>query len=190
MSAGAWTSARMENGLGVDRPSSTRWRRTCGSDAEAQWQAMSLEEQRRADRGRAAGAFAAAAGRTSMPGWKRNRRRSCPRARLAERWTTRSRTGRPCRCYPNDGWLDIDNNEGENSLRGLCLGRKNWLFFAEAIVAAERRRSISACWPPASGTATIRWMYFRDVLTRLPAVLPGASEEELLAFLPHRWQPA
>ena len=29
--------------------------------------------------------------------------------------------------------------------------------------------------------------YYRDVLTRLPAVLPSASEEELLALLPHRW---
>ena len=30
--------------------------------------------------------------------------------------------------YSEDGWLDIDNNEGENSIRGLCLGRKNRLF--------------------------------------------------------------
>ena len=30
--------------------------------------------------------------------------------------------------YVDDGWLDIDNNEGENSLRGIALGRKNWLF--------------------------------------------------------------
>ena len=33
--------------------------------------------------------------------------------------------------YPDDGWLDIDNNEGENSLRGLCIGRRNWLFVGE-----------------------------------------------------------
>jgi hypothetical protein len=30
--------------------------------------------------------------------------------------------------YPNDGYLDIDNNEGENSVRGIALGRKNRLF--------------------------------------------------------------
>ncbi|MGA2066714.1 MAG: transposase domain-containing protein, partial [Thermoguttaceae bacterium] len=34
------------------------------------------------------------------------------------------------------------------------------------------------------------WVYLRDVLTRLPAMLPSASEEELLALLPHRWRPA
>ena len=32
-----------------------------------------------------------------------------------------------CR-YTESGWLDIDNNAAENSLRGICLGRKNWLF--------------------------------------------------------------
>ncbi|MBI4183840.1 MAG: IS66 family transposase [Proteobacteria bacterium] len=30
--------------------------------------------------------------------------------------------------YPNDGRLEIDNNRAENVLRGVALGRKNWLF--------------------------------------------------------------
>jgi len=34
------------------------------------------------------------------------------------------------------------------------------------------------------------WLYYRDVLTRLPAMLPGASNEELLALLPYGWRPA
>ena len=57
--------------------------------------------------------------------------------------------------YCDNGWLDIDNNEGENSLRGLCLGRRNWLFCGNDR-AVVRRRSISACWPLASVTAMIR----------------------------------
>ena len=32
-------------------------------------------------------------------------------------------------------------------------------------MAAARRRSISACWPPASVTAHDPWVYYRDVLT-------------------------
>jgi transposase len=32
------------------------------------------------------------------------------------------------------------------------------------------------------------WAYIRDVLIRLPAMLPGASEQELLSMLPHRWR--
>ena len=34
------------------------------------------------------------------------------------------------------------------------------------------------------------WVCLRDVLTRLPAMTPGASDEELLSLLPHRWKPA
>ena len=59
----------------------------------------------RADRRRAAGAVAAALGRASIPGWKRKRPRSCPRARFVGRWTTRSATGRPCPCtLTTAGW--------------------------------------------------------------------------------------
>jgi transposase len=91
--------------------------------------------------------------------------------------------------YPNDGWLDIDNNEGENSLRGLCLGRKNWLFFGNdrgGRAAAIHFSLLASC----KRHGHDPWLYYRDVLTRLPAMLPGAGEEELLALLPHRWKPA
>ena len=91
--------------------------------------------------------------------------------------------------YPDDGWWDIDNNEGENSLRGLCIGRRNWLFMGNerggraaaihySLLASGKRHGHDP------------WAYFHDVLTRLPAMLPPASEEELLALLPHRWHPA
>ena len=91
--------------------------------------------------------------------------------------------------YPNDGWLDIDNNEGENSLRGICLGRRNWLFCGSdrgGHAAAIHFSLLASC----KRHGHDPWVYLRDVLTRLPAMLPGASEEELLALLPHRWRPA
>ena len=91
--------------------------------------------------------------------------------------------------YPDNGWLDIDNNEGENSLRGLCLGRKNWLFFGNdrgGRAAAIHFSLLASC----KRHGHDPWVYLRDVLTRLPAMLPGASEEELLKLLPHLWKPA
>ncbi|WOX37715.1 IS66 family transposase, partial [Serratia marcescens] len=30
--------------------------------------------------------------------------------------------------YCENGWAEIDNNIAENALRGVALGRKNWLF--------------------------------------------------------------
>jgi transposase len=91
--------------------------------------------------------------------------------------------------YTNDGQLDIDNNEGENSLRGLCLGRKNWLFLGSdrgGHAAAIHFSLLASC----KRHGHDPWAYYRDVLSRLPGMLPTASEEELLALLPHRWKPA
>jgi transposase len=91
--------------------------------------------------------------------------------------------------YTEDGWLDIDNNEGENSIRGLCLGRKNWLFLGSdrgGRAAAIHFGLLASC----KRHGHDPWRYYRDVLTRLPAMLPGASEEDLLLLLPHRWKPA
>ena len=91
--------------------------------------------------------------------------------------------------YLEDGWLDIDNNEGENSLRGLCIGRRNWLFCGndrDGRAAAIHFSLLAFC----KRHGHDPWVYYRDVLTRLPAMLPGASDEELLALLPHVWQPA
>jgi transposase len=91
--------------------------------------------------------------------------------------------------YPEDGWLDIDNNEGENAVRGIALGRKNWLFCGSdrgGRAAAIHFSLLASC----KRHGHDPWVYLRDVLTRLPAMLPGASQEELLALLPHRWRPA
>jgi transposase len=91
--------------------------------------------------------------------------------------------------YPEDGWLDIDNNEGENSVRSIALGRKNWLFCGSdrgGRAAAIHFSLLASC----KRHGHDPWVYFRDVLTRLPAMLPGASEEDLLALLPHLWKPA
>jgi transposase len=91
--------------------------------------------------------------------------------------------------YVDDGWLDIDNNEGENSLRGLCIGRRNWLFCGSdrgGRAAAIHFSLLASC----KRHGHDPWAYYRDVLTRLPTILPGASEDDLLALLPHRWRPA
>jgi transposase len=91
--------------------------------------------------------------------------------------------------YPSDGWLDIDNNEAENSLRGLCIGRRNWLFCGSergGRAAAIHFSLLASC----KRHGHDPWVYLRDVLTRLLVMLPGASEEELLTLLPHLWKTA
>jgi transposase len=90
--------------------------------------------------------------------------------------------------YPNDGWLNIDNNLAENALRGICLGRRNWLFCGSdrgGRAAAVHFSLLASC----KRHGHDPWRYLRDVLTRLPAMLSAARDEELLALLPHRWKP-
>ena len=91
--------------------------------------------------------------------------------------------------YVESGWLDIDNNAAENSLRGIALGRKNWLFCGSdrgGRAAAIHFSLLASC----KRHGHDPWAYLRDVLRRLPVLLPAAVDEELLALLPHRWKPA
>ena len=109
----------------------------------------------------------------SMPGWSRNRPRSCPRARFGRRWTTRSRTGRRCAATPSRaGWTSTTTTA--RTLCGHCLGRRNWLF-----CGSDRGGRAAASLQPAASCKRHGhdpFVYLRDVLTRLPAMLPGAGE--------------
>lgn len=95
-----------------------------------------------------------------------------------------------CR-YVEDGRLAIDNNAAERALRGIAIGRKNWLFCGSeaggrtaavlfTIIASAVRNNLDP------------WLYLRDVLMRLAALrdsISGGSRDELRLLLPNRWQP-
>lgn len=92
-----------------------------------------------------------------------------------------------CR-YTEHGALDIDNGEAERALRGIALGRKNWLFQASerggraaaihfSFVASCRRHNLDP------------FAYLRDVFTRLPLLGDSPAPEQLREFLPDRWRP-
>jgi hypothetical protein len=86
-----------------------------------------------------------------------------------------------CR-YTEAGFLAIDNNASERALRGLAIGRKNWLFCGSdtggrtaavlaSVLVSIQRHGLNP------------FVYLRDVLTRLPQH-PADRLEELL---PDRW---
>lgn len=86
--------------------------------------------------------------------------------------------------YTEDGQLAIDNNAAERSLRGIAIGRKNWLF-----VGSERGGHTAATILTLI-TSAIRhhldpFAYLRDVLRRLPTTEPA----NLTNLLPNRWRP-
>lgn len=87
--------------------------------------------------------------------------------------------------YLEDGDLPIDNNATERSLRGIAIGRKNWLFFGSdrgGRTAAVLRSFVSSC----ELVKIDPFAWFRDVLGRI-ADHPINRLDELL---PHRWAAA
>ncbi|MFZ0964571.1 MAG: IS66 family transposase [Bryobacteraceae bacterium] len=87
--------------------------------------------------------------------------------------------------YSDDGDLEIDNNGAERSLRGVALGRKNWMFYGSdqggrtaavltTLIATCRRLHIDP------------FAYLRDLFARLSDHPQGRLAE----LLPDQWQAA
>ena len=86
------------------------------------------------------------------------------------------------RQYTQAGYLCIDNNASERALRGIAVGRKNWLFAGSegaARSAATLYSAVGSC----KRAGLDPFVYLRETLARLPTLGP----EELAEWLPDRW---
>jgi transposase len=85
--------------------------------------------------------------------------------------------------FIEDGDLEADNNLGENALRPICLGRKNFLFVGSD--AGGRRAAILYSLVRSCERHDVNvWQYLRDVLIRI-STHPARLIDDLL---PHRWK--
>ena len=87
--------------------------------------------------------------------------------------------------YCDDGDLEIDNNGAERSLRGVAVGRKNWMFFGSdkgGRTAAVMNSLIATC----KRLRIDPFAYLRDIFERI-AAHPSNRLEELL---PDKWKAA
>ena len=82
--------------------------------------------------------------------------------------------------YRDDGSLEIDNNAAERALRGVALGRKNYLFQGSD-AGGERAAAIYSLVESAKLNGLDPLRYLRDVLTRI-AEHPINRIEELLPW--------
>lgn len=90
--------------------------------------------------------------------------------------------------YLEHGFLAIDNNVAELTLRHIAIGRKNWLFAGSrkgAKTAAILFSVTSSC----HRHKVDAFAYLHDLLQRL-AHDPQPSAEALRAWLPDRWRPS
>ena len=91
--------------------------------------------------------------------------------------------------YAQHGCLTIDNNAAERALRGIALGRRNWMFVGSdrgGRAAAIHFSLIASC----LRNGIEPYAYLRDLLINLPALGPAPTADQLRAFLPIRQQPA
>jgi len=89
--------------------------------------------------------------------------------------------------YVDDGFLDIDNNVAERTLRHIAIGRKNWLFAGSAKGAETAAKLFSVTSSCHRHGADV-FAYLHDLLQRL-AHDPKPDAAVLRAWLPDRWQP-
>jgi hypothetical protein len=88
----------------------------------------------------------------------------------------------PLRAYLSDGRLPIDNNDVEQLMKQVALGRKNWLFVG-SMAAGERAADFLTLVSSAVRNDLDVWAYVKDVLDQL---LAGSTEYESLR--PDRWR--
>jgi transposase len=87
------------------------------------------------------------------------------------------------RCF-DDGRLALDNNAAERALRGVAIGRKNWLF-AGSDRGGERAAAMYSLIETAKLNGLDPQAYLRDVLARLP----DHPAKRVAELLPWNWKP-
>jgi transposase len=96
----------------------------------------------------------------------------------------RARSAALVRCF-DDGRLALDNNPAERALRGVAIGRKNWLF-AGSNAGGRRAAAMYSLIESAKLNGIDPQHYLADVLARI-ADHPARRIAELL---PWNWKPA
>ncbi len=86
--------------------------------------------------------------------------------------------------YLSDGRLPIDNNQVEQLMKQVAVGRKNWLFVG-SVAAGERAADLLTLVSSAVRNDLDVWAYVKDVLDQL---LLGSTDYESLR--PDRWAQA
>jgi len=87
--------------------------------------------------------------------------------------------------FCENGDLEIDNNATERAIRGIAIGRNNWVFFGSdhgGHTAAVLRSFVATC----QRVSVDPFAWFKDVLSRIAA----HPITRLAELLPHNWASA
>lgn len=87
--------------------------------------------------------------------------------------------------FLGDGRLEIDNNIAERALRGVAVGRRNWLF-AGSRAGGERAAAIYTVIQTCKANGVDPQAYIADVIARVAGDWPASRWDELM---PWNWSP-
>ena len=110
--------------------------------------------------------------------------RVLPKSKFAEALGYLRNHWEPLRLYLTDGRLPIDNNEVEQLMKQVAIGRKNWLFVG-SVAAGERAADFLTLVSSAIRNDLDVWAYTKDVLDQL---LAGSTD--YYALRPDVWKAA
>jgi transposase len=108
--------------------------------------------------------------------------RALPKSRFAEALGYLRNHWGPLQLYLTDGLLPIDNNEVEQLMKQVAVGRKNWLFVG-SVAAGERAADFLTLTSSAVRNDLNVWAYIKDVLDQL---LAGSTDYQ--ALRPDIWK--
>lgn len=80
-----------------------------------------------------------------------------------------------------DGRLEIDNNIAERLLRGVAVGRRNWLFVGSK-TGGERAAAISTVIQTCNANGVDQQAHIADVIEKIAAYWPAARWDELMPW--------
>jgi transposase len=128
----------------------------------------------------------------ARPAWQRMRelldgeatQRVLPKDKFAEALGYLRNHWNELQVYLGDGRLPIDNNETEQLMKQVAIGRKNWLFVG-SVAAGERAADFFTVVSSALRNHLDVWAYVKELLDRL---LAGDSDHA--ALRPDRWAAA
>ncbi len=125
----------------------------------------------------------------ALPAWQRLRElldgeavaRVLPKEKFAEALGYLRNQWDALQVYLGDGRLPIDNNETEQLMKQVAIGRKNWLFVG-SVAAGERAADFLSIVSSAVRNDLDVWAYVKEMLDRLLA-----GDRDFAALRPDRW---
>ncbi|EOS81126.1 hypothetical protein C817_00783 [Dorea sp. 5-2] len=88
--------------------------------------------------------------------------------------------------FLDDGEVPMDNNAAEQSIRGFCIGKKNWVMI-DTIAGAKSNAIIYSIAETAKANNLKPYDYFEYLLTEIPKHLDVPDRSFLDDLLP--WSP-